>query len=62
LEEHFWLVEKLENPQNNINYRAIDCNHRMMAYKSLGIKTARALVFQHLDEETYNLIAGKNYL
>ena len=38
-------------------YIAIDCNHRLMAYKSLGIKTAKCLVFPHLPTDIYNRIA-----
>ncbi len=59
LEEHFWLIMKLEKPDGQFIYRAIDCNHRLIAFKNLGIKEARALVFEPLPEDLYNLIAGK---
>jgi len=59
LEEHFWLVMKLEKPEELFQYVAIDCNHRLVAFKKLQIKQARALVFDPLPEDLYMFIAGK---
>ena len=39
-------------------YHAIDCNHRLQAFKQLGIKEARALVFVELEKDVCSLIAG----
>ena len=57
LEEHFWYIMMAEKPVGDKIYIAIDCNHRLMAYKSLGFKTAKCLVFPPLPMETYNQIA-----
>ena len=59
LEEHFWYIMMAEKPIGEKIYIAIDCNHRLMAYKSLGIKTAKCLIFPNLPIETYDHIACK---
>jgi hypothetical protein len=58
LKDHLWFVMSLLEPEDNFCYVAIDCNHRLMAFKQLNIPKARALVFPHLGENTYALIAG----
>ena len=57
LDNNFWLVMELSNG-GSFKYRAIDCNHRLQAFKQLGIKEARALVFAELEEDVCSLIAG----
>jgi hypothetical protein len=46
-----------EKPVGEKIYIAIDCNHRLAAYKALEIKTAKCFVFPHLSQEIYNRIA-----
>jgi hypothetical protein len=58
LEDHLWFVMSLPEPEDHSCYIAIDCNHHLIAFKQLKIPKARALVFPHLDEDTYALIAG----
>ena len=57
LDNNFWLVMELSNG-SSFKYHTIDCNHRFQAFKQLGIKEARALVFVELEKVVYNLIAG----
>ena len=58
LKNNFWFVMRLDKPEGNFKYIAIDCNHRLKAYQRLGIKKAMTLVFPPLDTDTYSLIAG----
>jgi hypothetical protein len=58
LEDHLWFVMSLLEPEDHSCYITIDCNHCLMAFKQLKILKAKALVFLHLDEDTYTLIAG----
>jgi hypothetical protein len=50
----FWCVMKTEEG----DYLAIDCNHRLYAFKAEGITTAKALVFPTLSPAEYKAIAG----
>ena len=52
----------LPEPESHFKYVAIDCNHRLHAFKRLKIPTARAHIFPQLPEEVYCLVAGKNSL
>ena len=56
LDNNFWLVMELSNG-DSFKYHIINCNHRFQAFKQLGIKEARALVFAKLEKNIYNLIA-----
>jgi hypothetical protein len=58
LEDHLWFVMSLPELEDHSRYIAIDCNHCLMVFKQLKIPKARALIFPHLDENTYALIAG----
>jgi hypothetical protein len=50
----FWCVMKTVDGE----YLAIDCNHRLYAFKAEGITTAKALVFPTLSPAEYKAIAG----
>ena len=50
----FWCVMKCEDG----TYLAIDCNHRLCAFRAEGIPNAKALVFPTLSQAEYKMIAG----
>ena len=59
LAHNFWMIEE-NNSEDNLahHYRAIDCNHRLVAFSQLKIETAKCLVFPHLNDAKYDKIAG----
>jgi hypothetical protein len=58
LGSYVWYIMKLEKAEDGKQYVAIDCNHRLVAYQRMKLKTASCLVFPPLKKETYNAIAS----
>ncbi len=50
----YWMVEEIESNR----YIAIDCNHRLAAFREEGIEEAECLVFPKLPQNEYDEIAG----
>lgn len=60
---YYWLIKKTPTTANwPYKYMAIDCNHRLEAFRSIREKTVLCLVFpKNIPEEEVEFIAGKYF-